>query len=130
MAKDRPEMDNVIKELKAMSVFSFIKASVSFTLQNSREWIPPPPAPPEEPIATAAGPSISVTHNPIVDEIEVMTSYDVDAPPPAPPPPQKVEKRPPAWKVKQGIGEGSTNDIPLEPLSVGGRFLRLLISLN
>lgn len=77
---------------------------------------------------TTAGPSVPVTTYLSVNKSEGIAPYDADALPPAPPPPQKVEKRPPAWKVNQGIEEGSNNDSSLKPPNVGGRFPRFFIS--
>ena len=72
-------------------------------------------------------PSRPVTPNPIVNEIEVMTSYDVDAPLPTPQPLREIEKIPLA-QVNLGIGERGADNLPFKSPSAGGGFHRFSIS--
>ncbi|KAF9644874.1 kinase-like protein [Thelephora ganbajun] len=111
-AKDRPEMEEVIKELKGVSAKKVT-----------------PPLPPPLP-AVIKGPSSMVsckssareTPKPSVDEGREAAPYDVDGSQPRPtPPPLKVEeKRQPAPKVGQIVGGGITNEPLLRPLLSAG----------
>jgi len=127
--QDRPEMGEVIGELKRLSVsLSSIRRTFhSHTHRNA----PPLPTPPEEPPVMTKGlltmSAWGALHHACVDGGGGPAPYDVSTPPP----PRVEENGHLAHKLIRAMGGGTTGESSSRPLpSAGGAFLPFSFSAD